>query len=220
MTALRALVEHFVAPAGEDVSRPAAPRNAPAATHVPPAVGLLCGPRHARAVGCMVALCLARRTRSRAALAAVWGPGVPPSPGGAPPSREARRVAQALGARDVPAQAVGRVVVAALPAAQEDAAVAAGRVFAVAADLPTVLVLAGPRDAPLDALLATRDVVLVADERDGLVTDLAVASLQRRGISARRCALPAPPFAAVAARGAAVLPAARRGLDLALEGLV
>lgn len=221
MTVLRALVEHFVAPVAEaEPRRPPAAASLPAHRAQPPAVGLLCGRRHARAAGCTVALHLAQRHRARAAVVALWTAGDAAAPGGGtPPTREARRVVRALDAREVPAHAAGRVVVAPLPAAQEDAASAAAQVFAVAAALPTVLVLSGPREDPLEDLLASRDLVLVAQEGDGVVCELAVGALRRRGVAARPCALPPPPVAAVAARGAAVLPAARRGLDLALEGL-
>jgi hypothetical protein len=109
-------------------------------------------------------------------------------------------------------------VIAELPGDQEEAAAAAVRAFAVAAAVPTVLVLSGAREEALDGLLTTRDLVLVADDRDGPMAGLAVAALQRRGVAARRCALPAAPTAAAAARGA-LLPAARRVLDLALDGL-
>lgn len=221
MTMLRALVEHFVAPA-QDVasSSPARREPVPAVAVVPPAAGVLCGPRHAGAAGAAVALRLAQRQRARAAVAALWPPESldAPSVPGAPPSREARRVADALKARDFAVQTAGRVVVAALPGEQEEAAAAAERAFVVAAHLPTVLVLAGPREEPLDAVLCARDLVLVADDLDDAVAELAVDALRRRGVAARRCVLPTAPVAAAAARGALVLPAARRGLDLALDG--
>lgn len=223
MTMLRALVEHFVAPA-EEGGRPARTSVgpvAPSVASVPPAVGVLCGPRHGGAAGSAVALRLAQRHRARVAVVALWPPerpGVPSLPG-APPAREARRVAGALGSRDLATHVAGRVVLTALPADQHDAAAAAERAFAVAAHLPTVLVLAGPRDEPLDALLCARDLVLVADDVGDVVADLALDALRRRGVAARRCAVPTAPVAVAAARGALVLPAARRGLDVALEGL-
>lgn len=222
MTMLRALAEHFVAPA-HDITGPRAepPGAASPAAAVPPAAGLLCGPRHADAAGAAVALRLAQRHRSRAALVALWLPARPGAPTvpGAPPTREARSIARAVLARDLPVHAAGRVVLAALPPDQHQAAIAAERAFAVAAHLPTVLVLAGPREAPLDALLCARDLVLVADDLGDTVAELAVDGLRRQGVAARRCAVPTAPVAAAAARGALALPAARRGLDVALDGL-
>lgn len=218
MSVLRALTEHFVAPAEE--GRPSVVRAEPVATAIPPGVGLLCPPRQGRTAGSAVGQHLARRRRAPAALVAVWTGDDPSSAaGGTVLGREARRLVRALGERDLAAHASGRVVVVALPAAPDIAAAAASQAFAVAAALPTVLVLAGPRDERLDALLEQRDLVLVADAGDGLVADAAVQSLQRRGVAARRCALPAPTVTAVAARGGGLLPSARRGLDTALEGL-
>lgn len=224
MTMLRALVEHFVTPA--DDARPAVPApgraSEPARTAAaPPAVGVLCGSRHASAGGIAVAHRLARRHVARAALVACWT-GWESAPLGSPvvpPSREARRLASALRAHELAADAAGRVVVTALPLEQEIAAAAAARAFAVAAHVPTVLVLAGPRDEPLEELLRARDVVLVADDLGDAVADLALDALRCCGVAARPCALPTAPFTAAAARGALVLPAARRGLDLALEGV-
>lgn len=223
MTMLRALVEHFVAPVA-DGERPARTSVDPVAcgvAAVPPAVGVLCRPRQAATAGVVVALRLAQRHRARAAVVALWPParhgglGVP----GALPTREARRVAAALGARDLETHVAGRVALAVLPSDQQDAATMAERAFAVAAHLPTVLVLAGPRDEPLDAVLRARDLVLVADDLGDAVVDLALDALRRHGVPARRCAVPTAPVAVAAARGAVVLPAARRDLDLALEGL-
>jgi hypothetical protein len=82
-----------------------------------------------------------------------------------------------------------------------------------------VLVLAGPREEPLDALLRARDLVLVADDLGDAVAALALDVLRRQGVPAQPCTVPTALVAAAAARGAVVLPAARRGLDVALEGL-
>lgn len=222
MSVVRALVEHFVAPAGDEGHRPrrvAAPAGA--VTGVPPAVGLLCGSRRARSAGCAVGLHLVRRHRAGAAVVAVWTGEDPraAASAGAPAGREARRLVRALAGREIAAQAAGRLAVAELPAAPDAAAQVAAHVLAVGAAVPTVLVLAGPREDPLDDLLASRDLVLVADVGDALLADVAVGALQRRGVRARRCALPAPQATAMAARGAGLLPAARRGLEAALEGL-
>lgn len=219
---MRALVEHFVAPADEPDPRPRrdlTPARIVAA--VPPAVGLLCGSRRARSAGCALGLHLVRRHRSGAAVVAVWTGDEPPAGAtvGGPAGREARRLVRTLAGREVEAHAAGRVAIADLPAAPGEAAAIAAQVLAVGAAVPTVLVLAGPREDSLDELLASRDLVLVADTGDALLADVAVTALQRRGVQARRCALPAPQATAMAVRGAGLLPAARRGLDAALEGL-
>lgn len=216
MSALRALVEHFVAPAEE------APHVAPPpVVSVPPAVALLCGARHARSAGGILGLRLAQRHGVRAALVAVWTArdtsALAAGAGGAPATREARRVARACAGRELVAHATGRVVLVDLPTAEEEAAAAARQAFGVAAALPTVLVVAGPRHTPMGELLASRDLVLAAGD-DDVLTDLAVAALQRDGVAARRCALPAAPAAAAAMRGLPLGPAARRACDLALEG--
>lgn len=215
MSALRALVEHFVAPPEE------APLVAPApVVSVPPAVALLCGARHARSAGGILGLRLAQRHGVRAALVAVWtgqhAGGAGAGTAGGPTTREARRVARACVSRELMAHAAGRVVVVDLPSDEAAAAAAARRAFGVAASLPTVLVVAGARDTPMADLLASRDLVLVAG--DDALADLAVDALRRDGVTARRCALPAAPAAAAAMRGMPLGPAARRACDLALEG--
>lgn len=215
MSALRALVEHFVAPPQE--SPPVSPRVTPV---VPPAVALLCAPRHARPAGGTLGLRLAQRHGVRAALVAVWtgreaAAAASPAAGG-PTTREARRIARACAGRELVAHAAGRVVLVDLPSDEAAAAGAAQRAFGVAAALPTVLVVAGARDAPMAELLASRDLVLVAG--DDALADLAVDALRRDGVTARRCALPAAPAAAAAMRGMPLGPAARRACDLALEG--
>ncbi|MGK2936385.1 MAG: hypothetical protein ACSLFR_01060 [Solirubrobacteraceae bacterium] len=222
MSVMRALVDHFVVPVGDEGPRPSR-RAEPAhgVTAVPPAVGLLCGARRARSAGCALGLHLVRRHRAGAAVVVVWTGEDPraTASAGAPAGREARRLSRALAVREIAARAAGRLAVAELPAAPDEAAQVAAQVLGVGAAVPTVLVLAGPREDPLDALLESRDLVLVAGTGDGLLADVAVEALQRRGVAARRCALPAPQATAMAARGAGLLPAARRGLDAALEGL-
>ncbi len=217
MSLLRAVAEHFVAPADE-AARPAPRAPVAAVSGVPPAVGLLCEPRHARAAGRAVGLHLAKRRKAQAALVAVWtvDGGAATMSGATPLGGEARRLVRALAGRDIAAHASGRVVTAALPHDADAAAQVAAQGFAVAASLPTVLVIAGPREQPLDELLCTRDLVLVVDGGDDLLADTALAALHRRGVAARRCALPA---SAVASRGGSLLPSARRGLDTAMEGL-
>lgn len=217
MSALRELAAYFVAPPSGEAAAVSARPARPRAAGVPSEVGLLCPARDARAAGCATGLHLARATGAQAALVAVWT-GAEASPGGAgaPAARAARRLAQAAGARGIAAKAAGRLAVAHLPAEAQAAAAQARRVLAVGAAGPTVLVVAGPREDPLDDILCERELVLVAG--DGPLAELAAARLGDRGVRTGRVGIPPAPAAAVAARGAGLLPGARRGFAGAWEG--
>lgn len=216
MSALRAVADYFVAPAADAADAPARRPAVRAQTaHVPAAVGVLCAPADARAIGCAAGLQLVGAGAAPAALVALWT-GAEPRPGGAaaPPARAARRLAAAAAGRGLAARAAGRLTVIGLPADADAAVAAARQALATAAAVPTVLVVAGPREDALDDLLCACDVVLVAG--DDALAGLAAELLERRGVATRRVAAPAVPAAAVAARGAALLPAARRALGPAL----
>ena len=101
-----------------------------------------------------------------------------------PPTGTARGLARSLVARGLDAAASGRLVLVAV----EDAA-AAGRALA-AAPGPTVLVVAGARDAAMDAVLRAQDHVLVADTGEEGVAALAEARLAADGVRTARCAVP------------------------------
>jgi len=163
---------------------------------VPPAAGLLCRPADAIALGSAIALAL--QPRSRAGLVAVWRPGHEPRAAAlrAPATGPARRLAASLAARGVDATASGRLARAELPARPSEAAAAAERGLA-AAQAPAVLVVAGPRCAALDDVLATLDLLLVAaapGDEDGALARLAAAGCARLGPPAALAPGPSSPL--------------------------
>jgi hypothetical protein len=168
----------FVEPVpGTTPGRLAASRRAA----VPPAAGLLCSPADALALGSALALSLQRG--APAGLVAVWRP--EPEPAApmvrAPANRHARRLTASLAARGIEATASGRLARAVLPRQPADAAHAADRALA-AAQAPAVLVVAGPRCAALDEVLASLDLLLVAaPSHDESLAALAAAGLARLG---------------------------------------
>jgi hypothetical protein len=202
MTELLARVRDlFVAPAPTG-SGTAAARAAPPV----PSVALLCRPADALSTGGALALALARDARARRALVGMWraGPGAATALR-APAVPEARRLVHALAAHGVEAEASGRLARAVLPDEPEAALATGARAAAVAA-APTVLALAGPRDAVLDRLLAAQDLVVVAQPAGA---DRTLAALALESVSA----LGVPVVACVPALGA-------RGRMLAAAGLI
>ena len=182
MSVLRAVVDHFLVPAAT-APRPA-PARAEAARPRHAAVGVLCPPRDAAALGVAVGAALAREHGARAVLVCSWGaPARRPGPT-MPATAAARGLARSLVARGLDAAASGRLVLVAV----EDAA-AAGRALAVAPG-PTVLVVAAARDAAMDAVLRAQDHVLVADTGEEGVAELAEARLAADGVRTARCAVP------------------------------
>lgn len=216
MTELLARVRDlFVAPAQ-------ARRGAAAARVAPPvpSVALLCRPADALATGGALALALARDASLRRALVGTWRAG-PEAANAlrAPAVPEARRLVQALAAHGVEAEASGRLARAVLPD-EPEAALAAGARAAAVATAPTVLALAGPRDAVLDRLIAAQDLVVVAQPSgaDGRLAALALESVGALGVPAVACA---PPVGArgrtLAAAGVAASRAAAAALAPAVE---
>lgn len=131
-------------------------------------------------VGAAVANELRCRARARTALLIVWAPsGVPAA--AAPAWPAARRLAERLEAGGSSAVARGRLVRVDLPPDPEAAAARIPEL--IAGDAPAVLVLAGPRPATFDQVLAAaRLVVLVTDaDRPPAVEELAVEELAHRG---------------------------------------
>ncbi len=112
----------------------------------------------------------------------------------APPVRRARRLERSLQARDLRASAAGRVVRVELPAEPEAAIASAARAEATT-DAPMVVVVAGPREAAIDRLLAEHELLLIAagDDGDPLV-DLAHDSLVALGPRVARIAATVPPL--------------------------
>lgn len=175
---------YFIAP-----TKPAADEAAGPPCFAPRAVVL------GKAAGSLpVAAALANELRSRArarcGLLAVWDPGGrPPRPGPAVPA--ARRLAEKLEARGLPAGPRGRLAWLALPADPGQAAAAIARA-AAAVDVPTVVAAAGPRCGAVDDLLDDQDLIVVVPPARGseTVAELALASLGAR----RAPAVPCPPL--------------------------
>jgi len=205
------------AAAQEDLARPQAPA----------VVAVLCRPRHATTVGLAVGAALARGGGPGAFVCRWPGDAAARVPAG-PARPAARRMCAALATRGVEARAIGRLVLADLPADPCEALAAGARAAAVAGDRPVVHVMAGPRPDELAKLLRTADRVLVAVDtgepgEDGLDTDgglaaLAVAGLAAEGLDARPLRLGRPPGTRLLASLGAP-PALRAALGEALEGL-
>jgi soluble lytic murein transglycosylase-like protein/LAS superfamily LD-carboxypeptidase LdcB len=206
MSVLQALREHFLLPAGA-TQVAAAPTAVPRDAGGPPrasAVAVLCRERDAAVMAASVGADLARQEGARAVLVCVWGGRVPGSR--LPGTGAARRLARSLAARGQVATASGRLVFT-----QAADAAAAGRALG-AAPGPSVLVVAGPRDERLDALLRAQDRVVVAEAGEEGVAQLACARLASEGVAATRCSVPTGAARRVALLGAHVPPAVRASL--------
>jgi hypothetical protein len=183
-------------------------------------VALLCRPADALATGGALVLALARDAGARRGLVATWRAGSATANAlRAPAVPEARRLVHALAAHGVEAEASGRLARAVLPEEPEAALAAGARAAAVAA-APTVLALAGPRDAMLDRLLAAQDLVVVAQPAgaDGRLAALALESLGALGVPAVACAPAVGSGARVLAAAGVVTPrATAAGLARAVE---
>jgi hypothetical protein len=218
----RRVLEHFVMPVGdlpardgdgivvcEQASAVACARSAP------PAVAVLAAASDAPALGAALGLALARRRPAPVVVVCVWSAGQPALPAWrAPALPAARRLAGGLAARGYDARPAGRLAVVRLAGSDDDAAAAARRALAAAGTAPAVLVLAGPRAAAFDALLAEQDLVVVGirSGADPVLARLAVAGLTDT-VRACACDVPAAhPARSLAAAGVALLPSARRAL--------
>ena len=199
----------FVSPAHTRAARSAA-------TTLPLAVGLLCGPRDALAAGSALGLLLAHRHRVSSALVCVWpadamrrGPALTASVG-------ARRLAGSLTAHGLQSSTAGRLARAHLAADPQEAAREAVRAASVAGPLPVVLVLAGPRHSALDGLLAGYDAVATVATGHGSDEPMAAlveASLVGLHADARALDLqPGPAAGLLACAGVAATGALRRAL--------
>jgi hypothetical protein len=214
MSDLLALVrDFFVAPAETG----ARPRAAP-----PPAAcaAILGRPAEVATVAPALALALARGRGASVGVAcgwrAGWGPGAR-----FPPTGTARRLALRLDARGLAADATGLLVRVGLPDDPVAAQAAAERT-AAAASCPVVVALGGPRDAVLDHLLATQDVVVLVHhgEADAALARAAEASLAELPAPVVACPLPtAGPLRALATAGIAAPPTLRHSLLPALEAV-
>lgn len=180
---------------------------------------MVCAPADARVAGGAAALALLGHAEAPCVLVLEWagGGGVKP-PAGRAPVRAARRVAERM-EEEVAAVATGRLVHVTLPAA-ERAAVDVARRHSTR-ELPSVLVVAGPRGSVIEEALAERDMVLLAmpSSADPDVADLAEAQLAALAPRVRRVALRSSPGAAALARtGMALLSPLRAPFVDALAG--
>ncbi len=142
----------------------------------------------------------------------------PPAGGGrgAPATGAARRLARRLAGRGLDCAARGRLVVVDLPAGADEA-VAAARRAAAAADVACAVVVAGPRDDGVDALLALNDALVLAsrDGPDAPLLRLAADGLSRIGPPLVRVTPPSGATRHLALAGLVALPALRASLTFA-----
>jgi hypothetical protein len=207
--------------------RPAAVRKTPAAAPRRAArIALVCAAEDAAALGVAAASILVRRHRADCALACVWAPeGASRALGESGPlaGRAARRLANALAARDVPSTARGRLAIAAPPGdPATSSAPAAARALAAAGAAPTVLALGGPRERAFDALLADQDLVVVATRpsASGPLADLALAAVADVATRVVACEVgPTPAGRLLATAGVRIPRALRRALSAPLEAV-
>jgi hypothetical protein len=213
----RSLAALFVRPAIEAGPTVWAPPAAAARTAVAGAA-VLCAPGDAAVAGAAVGLVLAARGGSPCALVCRWtgGEGEVVSAAAWP---AARRLADRLRRRGLVVGVAGRAVTVALPADPGEASGVLARASA-AADVPVVLVVAGPRPDGFAPILAAQDrlvVVAPADAAPGLEA-VAVQDAARAGAPAGLLRLPATPAArAIATTGLVLPPAVRRAVTHALE---
>ena len=163
-----------------------------------------------------VALNCRARARVPSALVALWrapdAAGPPSRPGG-PVLPGAAALAARLSRRDLPVVARGRLAWLALPAGCDDALPMLRRAEAAAGDLPVVLALARPRDEAIDAVLAERELLIVAAEPGCPLARVAEADACALGVPVRAW----PPLPPGAARIAALAGLRGPHLDLGLE---
>lgn len=134
--------------------------------------------------------------------------------------RPARRLAERLAGRGLEAAARGRLVVVALPGEPGAARAEAERARAASGEAPFVLVVAGPRPAGFDALLAAADrlVVVPPPGAPAGLESLAVAAAARvaRATGVLRLPPTTPTTRLLAATGLVLPPGLRRLATAAL----
>jgi hypothetical protein len=146
-----------------------------------------------------VALACRARARVPSALVALWcapgdddGDALPGSSGPALPG--AAGFAARLSRRGLPATARGRLAWLALPPPCDDAVPMLRHAEAAAGDAPVVLAVARPRDPAVDALLAERDLLVVAAPPGSPLASAAGEDVRGLRVPVRACA-PLPPGA-------------------------
>jgi hypothetical protein len=186
----------------------AQPDDAPSSLSLarPPAAGELAlsrvavlGPPSAvPALAAAAALTCRARARVPSALVALWHPpsdsdGLP-GPGGGPVLPGAAALASRLSRRDLPVAARGRLVWLRLPGDDDAAVSLLRRAEAAAGDLPSVLAVARPRDATVDAVLAERELLVLAAGDDSPLAAAALSDAAELRVPVRVCR-PLPPGA-------------------------
>ena len=171
----------------------------------PAAIAVLARAQDAVAAGGAVALGLARGT----AVVLLWGVEAPAVRAPATPS--ARKSAARLAERGHEAVGTGRLVLVTLRGGIDEAVRASA-----AAALPAVVVVAGPRDERVDAVLTGQDRAIAVG--DGAIADLAAQSGAALGGPAGTLALPSAPAArALAASGVALVAPLRAPVEEAVR---
>lgn len=219
------LLEHvarlFLAPEAAPVEEgrsqwrpPGAPETRVEKAH-PVRVGVVCSPRDAGVAGGALALAVAHTAGASTVTVIEWtgkavhgGRDRASAPG-------VRRAAAMLRDQGHAARASGRIV-RVLVAAEEEAATIEAMAAMRGADGPTVLVVAGPRTGGMEALLAGRELVVLAARRgaDPELTGLAAEELGR--LAPVTCIeLGSSPAAAALARSGTALVAPLRSPFLA-----
>jgi len=201
----------------------AAPVRRVAERAVPATVGVLGPAREGEVAAVALAVAVARGRRARCAVVCRWDGACPEAPRAALAlaTRGARRLAERLDRRGLPASARGRVVTVALPPEPAAARAAIERTHAAIDDLPLVVLVAGPRPPALDAVLAALDrlVVVPAPDAPSGLSELAATAAARLGRGVARLDLPDTALARlVAITGRSVSPRLRAAAAAALGG--
>jgi hypothetical protein len=182
---------------------PFRPPSPPASTAVPLArVAVLGSPGAVSPVAAALALSCREQGGVASALVAVWPSDAASSPAPTGPALPgAATLAARLARRGVPTTARGRLAWLTLPTAADEAASMLRHAEAATGDLPVVLAVARPRDAAIDALLAERELLIVAAPPDSALAAVADADVRALRLPVQVCA-PLPPgavrFAALA----------------------
>jgi hypothetical protein len=198
-----------------------APARRVAERVVPATIGVLAAAREGDVAATAVALAAAGGRGARCAVICRWDGASAAPPRAAPASRAARRLAERLDRRGLPARARGRVVTVAVPPEPVAARAAVERTLAAVEEAPVVVLVAGPRPPALDPLLAGLDrlVVVPAPDAPPGLGDLAVTGAALLGRGVAWLDLPDTPLGRLAAAsGRSLSPRLRSAAAAALGG--
>jgi hypothetical protein len=199
-------------------SRPDVPaRTAPAT------LGVLAGPDDAGAAAAALALAAAGSRRRPCAVICRWTGVAPEAPASRAAVASARRLSRRMSGRGLSTGARGRLVTVALPAAASEARAAAERAVAAAGDTPVVVVVAGPRPAAFDPLLANLDLLVVVPPAGGPAGLEALARASAAHLDPPTSVLRVPSSTSLSGRiatdlGLLISPSLRAAATAALEG--